>query len=119
MLHLPLPLRWHMAETTHNEGTSQEHMFWLPDLLKIGAYRTDVLPGVHTGRATEGFLLEGLVTDPPPWPLFHVGVWGLNWLDRLRDSLTPPHVRVMQMSLEFIRPQARAVLPGLWTLYPV
>lgn len=76
-----------------------------------------MLHGVHTGRATETFLLEGPVTDLPPWALFHVGIWGLNWLDRLRDSLTPPHVRVMQMSLEFMRPQARAVLPGPRTLY--
>lgn len=67
---------------------------------------------MHAGRSSEQYLLEGLVGDPPPWALFHAGLWGLGWLERLHDVIMPPQLRVAQITLQFMRPQARDVLIG-------
>ena len=49
-----------------------------------------------------------IALDLPPWPLFKFGIWAIQSLDALRDALPPPHMRAMEISFNYFRPQARA-----------
>ena len=70
---------------------------------------------MHAGAPAEEHMQVVEVPPLPPWPAFHFGTWLLSWLDRLRDALTPPHVRAAQLSVDFIRPQARPTCHwGFW-----
>lgn len=41
----------------------------------------------------------------PPWPVFNIANWLLAFLDRLRNAITPPPIRILDMALSFTKSQ--------------
>ena len=41
----------------------------------------------------------------PPWPAYRTVMWLATALDRARDALVPPQIRMMEVSTAFARTQ--------------
>ena len=41
----------------------------------------------------------------PPWPAYRAVMWLATALDRMRDAIVPPQIRMMEVSTAFARTQ--------------